>query len=219
MPKQKSRSSKTFSPAKAYEPTEGERQLVKQHLERRRRSVRAPRVKVKHKPPGPIDVKPDHPEHRVGNVALHEAFGTAEAAFAQQQLVQLIDATHGDTDAPVSEDVVNGALAAIKGFDPKDEVEAMLATQMVAAHHLAMDLARRTRQTPHLIPMNVSGNLAVKFMRSFNAQLEALQRYRGKGQQKIAEDRGRARQCQRRRPSHRRQRRAWRTGGRFAEKN
>jgi len=180
----KSRSSKRALPDNAYEPTDGERQLVKQHLDRRRQSARAPRVKLKHQPPEPVEIEPDHPEHRVGNVALHEAFGTAEAAFVQQQLVQLIDATHGDTDAPVSEGAVNGALAAIKGIDPKDEVEAM-----VAAHHLAMDLARRTRQTHHLNPMNVSGNLAVKFMRSFNAQLEALQRYRGKEQQKIVVER------------------------------
>jgi hypothetical protein len=30
-----------------------------------------------------------------------------------------------------------------------------------------------------------NGNLAVKFLRTFAAQTEALQRYRGKGQQKL----------------------------------
>jgi hypothetical protein len=80
-------------------------------------------------------------------------------------------------------------LAAINGLRLKDEVESMLATQMVAANHAAMDLFRRVGQSEYLESMTAYGNLAIKFLRTFNAQLEALQHYRGKGQQKIVVER------------------------------
>lgn len=69
---------------------------------------------------------------------------------------------------------------------PQDGLEGMLASQMVAVHNMAMSCAGRSMakdQRSDLIDRNI--NRVTKLMRTFTAQMEALQRYRSKGQQKI----------------------------------
>jgi hypothetical protein len=63
------------------------------------------------------------------------AFGTAEAAVASILLNSLINAAWGGTPGhPPSEQDINGVLAAVHGIRANDEIEAMLAVQMVATH-------------------------------------------------------------------------------------
>ena len=189
MPKRRSERSKEVKSAETYEPTAIEKRLVKAHIDRNRRSAPAPKIKANHRPTGPAQIEPDHPEPVIGYAALSAAFGTVQWPFAAQQLQALVNATHGNREAPVSEEAANGALAAVNGFQAQDEVEAMLATQMVATNHIAMDLLRRSGQADYLDQAGIYGNLAVKFLRTFTNQLETLQRYRGKGQQKIVVER------------------------------
>jgi hypothetical protein len=82
---------------------------------------------------------------------------------------------------------VKGALSLVQGIGPKDDLEGLLAVQMVGAHNLAMEFLKRASaegQSPVLIEANV--NHATKLMRTFTAQMEALNRHRGKtGQQMV----------------------------------
>ncbi|MFA4971622.1 MAG: hypothetical protein WC683_03340 [bacterium] len=83
-------------------------------------------------------------------------------------------------------DRCNIALAALHGIKPKDELEGMLAVQMVGTHNLAMTFMARAMlegQTCDGVDANISR--ATKLMRTFTAQIEALNRYRGQGQQKV----------------------------------
>lgn len=189
MPKRKQPSSRPPAKKDDYTPTPEDKRLVLSHLDRRQQSRRAPKVSVDHEPPKPAEITPKHPDLSVGSIQLTEAFGTVESSFANKQLTMLINATHGDREQPIDQETVNAALAAVNGIDPGDEIEAMLATQMVATNHAAMELLRRTGQTDYVNKTNVYGNLAVKFLRTFTAQLEALQRYRVKGTQKIVVER------------------------------
>jgi hypothetical protein len=69
---------------------------------------------------------------------------------------------------------------------PQDGLEGMLAAQMVAVHNMAMSCARRSMandQRTEMVDRNI--NRVTKLMRTFTAQVEALQKYRSKGQQKI----------------------------------
>ena len=62
----------------------------------------------------------------------------------------------------------------------------MLAVQLVALHHTAMDHLRRAQhpeQDPERRDKYV--NNATKLMRAFAHAVETLHRYRGKGQQKV----------------------------------
>jgi len=79
----------------------------------------------------------------------------------------------------------NLAIASLAEVAPKDGVEGMLAAQMVATHEMAMIMLRRSVASKHVPEIESAVNLSTKLTRSFVAQMEALQRYRTKGQQKI----------------------------------
>jgi len=76
-------------------------------------------------------------------------------------------------------------------IQPRDELEAMLAAQMTAVHNMAMEMAKRSllaEQTVEGVSENVSR--ASRLMRTFCAQVEALQRYRNAGQSTVTVQHG-----------------------------
>jgi hypothetical protein len=80
----------------------------------------------------------------------------------------------------------NATVAALIGIGPKDELEGMMAAQLIAAHNAAMECYRRAmigEQTFEGRRENLA--LANKLSRTYAALLEALNRHRGKGQQKV----------------------------------
>jgi hypothetical protein len=81
---------------------------------------------------------------------------------------------------------VRATAAALIGIAPQDELEGMMAAQLLAAHNAAMECYRRAmlgEQTFEGRRENLSQ--ANKLSRSFAVLLEALNRHRGKGQQKV----------------------------------
>lgn len=81
---------------------------------------------------------------------------------------------------------LSATVAALIGIAPKDELEGMMAAQLVAAHNAAMECYRRAmigEQTFEGRRENLAQ--ANKLSRSFATLLEALNRHRGKGQQKV----------------------------------
>ena len=117
---------------------------------------------------------------------LISTFGTVEPAFANLMLIAVINATaDGNPSRPPGCERINGALAAISGIGAQDEIEGMLATQMVATHIAATTVLGRLKGSETVLQQDSNGNLAVKLLRTFTMQVEALQRYRSKGQQKI----------------------------------
>jgi hypothetical protein len=77
-------------------------------------------------------------------------------------------------------------LAALVGIQPADELEGMLAAQLVASHNAAMECYRGAvigEQTFEGRRENL--NQANKLSRTYAALLESLNRHRGKGQQKV----------------------------------
>jgi len=123
-----------------------------------------------------------------GDVATHDASllemaGTKDPDLMCYLVGQAADAIQR-TEKPQA-DVLNKAVAALAGIGPRDELEGMLAVQMVAVHHLAMECMKRARRSQPIEGMNYHINCATKLQRTFVAQVEALNRYRGKGQQKV----------------------------------
>jgi hypothetical protein len=169
----------------SYTPTPAEAGQIRKLLDRRANRAPAPRVKVQQTQARAVKIDPDHPNPGIWAITLHEAFGTSESSFADELLSQLLNTTHHHKDAPAKAATLNAALAAVCGIGPRDETEAMLAAQMVATHGAAMELLRRAMQAEYRHNLQDAGNLAVKLLRTYAAQLEALQRYRGKGQQKV----------------------------------
>ena len=77
-------------------------------------------------------------------------------------------------------------VAALVGIAPGDEIEGMLAAQLVGLHNAAMECLRRAMlsEQPHPARMENLSH-AGKLSRSYAALVEALNRHRGKGQQKV----------------------------------
>jgi hypothetical protein len=74
----------------------------------------------------------------------------------------------------------------LQAFKPADEIEAMLAAQAMAAHHAAMECARRAMLREQ--PLEVAQGLrkaAANASRTFVELLSALDRKRGKGAQQV----------------------------------
>jgi hypothetical protein len=79
-----------------------------------------------------------------------------------------------------------GTISALIAISPHDEMEAMIATQLIAAHNASMECYRRAmigEQTFEGRRENL--NQANKLSRTYTTLLEGLNRHRGKGQQKV----------------------------------
>jgi hypothetical protein len=132
---------------------------------------------------GIAKLAPDHPEPEIGQLLLMEALGTADPYFLNGLLRQL--ANVGTQGRDVDERGINFLLAVVKGVEPKDQVEAMLAAQMAAVHNATMTFARRLAHV-ETIPQQDSAERAFnKLARTFAAQVEALKRYRSGGEQTV----------------------------------
>jgi hypothetical protein len=80
----------------------------------------------------------------------------------------------------------SATAAALAGIGPKDELEGMMAAQLIAAHNAAMECYRRA-MLPEQTLEGRRENLtqANKLSRTYTTLLEALNRHRGKGQQRV----------------------------------
>jgi hypothetical protein len=168
--------------ANSYEPTPHERVAVKAHLARHKEKPPAPRVKVSEKD-GVTQITPDHPDLSVGHALLMEALGTTDAYFVNGLLGQL--ANVGTQGRSVDERGLNFMLAVVKGIEPKDQVEAMLAAQMAAVHDATMTFARRLAHVDNIAQQDSAERAFNKLARTFAAQVEALKRYRTGGEQTV----------------------------------
>jgi hypothetical protein len=167
---------------KPYEPTPHERAAAKAYLNRKEKTPPSPRMKVSMN--GDVaTISPDHPAAGIGNLLLLEALGTTEPDFKDGLLGQLANAaTKGRV---VDEGGLNFMLAVVKGIEPRNQVEAMLAAQMAAVHNATMTFARRLNHVENIPQQDSAERAFNKLARTFTAQVSALREYRSKGEQKI----------------------------------
>lgn len=125
-------------------------------------------------------ISPDHADAAVGNSLLMEALGTAEADFLHGLLGQLANVSTQGRD--VDERGLNFMLSVVKGIEPRDQVEGMLAAQMAAVHNATMTFARRLAHVENIPQQDSAERAFNKLARTFAAQVEALKRYRSSGQ-------------------------------------
>ena len=91
-----------------------------------------------------------------------------------------------NADAEEIERQRHATVDALIGLKPKDEIEGMIAAQLLACHNASMECYRRAmirEQTFEGWRENL--NQANKLSRTYATLLEALNRHRGKGQQKV----------------------------------
>ena len=115
---------------------------------------------------------------------LHEALGVSSPELARTPLTQTACASEVKGFADLQG--CKSLAAAFRGIGPRDELEAMLAAQMVTTHTLAMRFLGSTSpaQYPNVV-IDSNLNRGTKLLRTFLMQLEALNRHRSKGEQKM----------------------------------
>jgi hypothetical protein len=160
-----------------YSPTPEERTAIKKAFAERKIAP-APALKVKKNA-----IAIDHPNKAVGQLLIQNALGTLDHAFMLGLLTQLSKATSGGPN--INEADLNFMVSVIKGIEPRDQVESMLAAQMATVH---MAMLRFIQHLPKIenLPQQDGAERAInKFARTFTAQMEALKRYRTGGEQKV----------------------------------
>ena len=133
----------------------------------------------------PITITADDPQDRKGRL---KAIGGSKSdnwnhTLANQALQAL---WVKNSSAEERDRQLRATVAALMGIAPQDELESMLAAQLVAAHNAAMECYRRgmiSEQTFEGRRENLAQ--ANKLSRTYAALVEALNRHRGKGQQKV----------------------------------
>jgi hypothetical protein len=76
-------------------------------------------------------------------------------------------------------------LSVVKGIEPRDQVETMLAAQMAATHNATMTFARRLNHVENIPQQDSAERAFNKLARTFALQVEALKRYRSAGEQTV----------------------------------
>ena len=154
----------SLSSAPPYEPSPRELEIVKTQLDRRENKKPAPRVKVTTAKNVAV-TSTDHPDKVVGEALLMEALGTSEPDFLNGLLGQLINAgTQGRT---VDENTLNFMLAIVKGVEPRDQGEALLAAQMAAVHNATMTFVRRLNHVDNIAQQDSAERAFNKLARTF----------------------------------------------------
>ncbi len=170
------------TPAKPYEPTPRARAALEAHFARAEEKPPAPAWKIEAEN-GFNNISNDHPDQTLGLNLLMEATGTTDFNFLRGLLCQLAEA--GTKNGEVNEDAVNFMLSVVKGVEPKDQMEAMLAAQMAAVHMATITFARRLANVENIPQQDAAERGFNKLARTFTTQMEALKRYRTGGQQKV----------------------------------
>ena len=113
-----------------------------------------------------------------------EALGTPDSDLQGHLLEQVVQTFKGtvSTDGADHDKIAtaaNNAMVILSGIHPQDEIEGMLAVQMISVHNLAMDAMERAMlegQTFEGKKVNI--DYATRMLRTFMIQMEALRKYR-----------------------------------------
>ena len=101
-----------------------------------------------------------------------------------KQVVQALWRDHSDEAEQGKQ--YSATVAALVGINPQDELEGMMAAQLIAAHNAAMECYRRAMISDQAFEgRRESLNQANRLSRTWTTLLTALNHYRGKGQQKV----------------------------------
>lgn len=179
-------SKKSTTTEKKYTPSEREHAAVARIAERKDKHPGGPYLTIKHRN-GRNEIGVDHVDEMTGVLLLMDSIGTNSGVFLNGLLKQLSNA--GTQGPGPDEENVNFMLSVVQSIEPKDEIEAMLASQMAAVHMATMTFARRLAHVEN-IPQQESAEKAFnKLARTFAAQVDTLKRHRTGGQQKITVER------------------------------
>jgi len=122
----------------------------------------------------------------VDDKELLETFGTTDKYFARGLIGQILTmgSIRGDTSG-TGGDGYDFAVSVLRGAKPKDQIAAMLATQMAATHMAVIKYINRLAREEFLELHDSEERTLNKLLRAFIMQVEAFNRYQNGGEQKV----------------------------------
>lgn len=124
-----------------------------------------------------------NPDLEFGEQLMASALGVADSEAMDGILRQLIRASASGGSA----DEVNLSfmISMVKSLKPRDSVEAMLVAQMVSVHVMTMRCAQHLATADDIARHDSAARALSRLARTFPAQIEALNRYRSRGEPAI----------------------------------
>ena len=166
-----------------YTPTPREAEALAALKAAREAKKPSARLKVKKTEDGAPRIEVDHEDQDTGRALLRAALGTTDSDFSNFLIGQLAFASVKADQ--ISEIETNFLLSVIKGIQPRDQLEAMLAAQAAATHVAAMRFAQRLANAENIPQQDSASNTLTKLTRTFAAQMQTLKNYRSNGEQKV----------------------------------
>jgi hypothetical protein len=120
---------------------------------------------------------------RLHAVQTFTAFGTTSLPFVNQTLGQISKVVA--RNRPLTSDEYNSAVALLSAVEPENEVEALLGANIFIANHMAAKCMAMGDACEFTDQMQDFHKLAVKYMRTFTMNVEALAKLRRKGEQVV----------------------------------
>ena len=145
---------------------------------RKKGTPNKPKLSVSRAVPGNVVVVTTHE-------ALGKLGGSQSEAWNDAIALQVVNALWLK-DPAARHKQASAMLVGLNGISPRDELEGMMVAQLITAHNAAMDCYRRAAiPEQHAEARRENLAHAGKLSRTFATLLEALNRHRGKGQQKM----------------------------------
>jgi hypothetical protein len=168
---------------RSYEPTPREARTLAAHKLRGDRQNPMQNIKIQSVEDSCTKVRVDHKDMITGNILLMESLATVDPDFFNGLICQVVNLS--DQGGKPNEQGTNFILSMIKGIEPKDQLETMLAAQMAAIHNATMTFALRLKSVKTIAQQDSAERALNKLARTFTSQIEALKRYRSTGEQKV----------------------------------
>jgi hypothetical protein len=112
-----------------------------------------------------------------------QMFGSKNDLFNESIVHQLVNVVAKGREPTNAELGLGGSMMA--GIAPSDELEGMLALQMVAIHNATITFARRLAHVETIAQQDSAEKALNKLTRTFTMQMAALQKHRSGGKQKV----------------------------------
>jgi hypothetical protein len=167
-------------------PTNGETMAIeaakRAHLERPARVS----LTLKSDADGALTISNPHTDGVGWGAHLIDTFGTSSEAFANQSFARIANAA-ADRKTPLTEAQANAALALMGAVAPRDELEAAIGEQIIAAHIASLDFLARARMNAgeYRDTAVAYTNAATKLTRTMGSLVETLAKLRNGGKQQV----------------------------------
>jgi hypothetical protein len=122
----------------------------------------------------------NHPDLAQGERLMSDAFGVSDRDTMYAMLRQLVRVSVSGNKPDAAD--VSFMVAMVEGIKPRDSIEAMLVTQMVSVHVMAMRCANQLAHAKDIARQDSASRALARLARTFPAQIEALNRHRSNRQ-------------------------------------